>query len=139
MKAHVISIGMVDKIDKVHYVEFGLGVNIITGKSSTGKSAILEIFDYCMGSSENNIPHGKITQHGTWFFTILSLNLKYLVVARNLFDDSRYINEVSVAPNPKDIDSSYFKEEYQIRDKKKFNPELGRYFNLTIDDIVKSL
>lgn len=139
MKAHVISIGMVDKIDKVHYVEFGLGVNIITGKSSTGKSAILEIFDYCMGSSENNIPHGKITQHGTWFFTILSLNLKYLVVARNLVDDSRYINEVSVAPNPKDIDSSYFKEDYQIRDKKKFNPELGRYFNLTIDDIEEDL
>ena len=43
MKAHVISIGMVDKIDKVHYVEFGLGVNIITGKSSFS-SIIFSVF-----------------------------------------------------------------------------------------------
>lgn len=135
MKAHITSIGMVDKADKVHYIKFKLGVNIITGRSSTGKSAILEIFDYCMGSSENNIPHGKITEHGTWFFTILSLKSKYLVIARNLIDDSRYISEESVAPNPKDIDDSYFREEYQITDKKRFNPELGRYFNLTINDI----
>lgn len=51
MKSYVKYIGLVDKEDKIHSVQFTTGVNIITGKSSTGKSAIIEIFDYCMGSS----------------------------------------------------------------------------------------
>lgn len=139
MKAHILFIGMVDTDNNVHYVEFVSGVNVITGKSSTGKSAMLEIFDYCMGSSENNIPHGQITSHGTWFFTVLSIKSTYLVVARNIVNDNRYINEESVAPNIQDIDKNYFKEEYQILNKKKFNPELGRYFNLTINDIEEDI
>lgn len=50
MKCFVKFIGVLDKDGRVHHVHFLSGLNIITGKSSTGKSAIIEIFDYCFGT-----------------------------------------------------------------------------------------
>ena len=34
------------------------GLNVITGRSSTGKSALSEIIEYCMGRSTFNVPEG---------------------------------------------------------------------------------
>ena len=56
MKCYVRYIGVVDQDDVVHSVPFEPGLNIITGKSSKGKSAILDIFDFCMGCSGQLIP-----------------------------------------------------------------------------------
>ncbi|HHS9796923.1 TPA: hypothetical protein ACTW4K_005259, partial [Klebsiella quasipneumoniae subsp. similipneumoniae] len=36
------------------------GLNVITGRSSTGKSALSEIIEYCMGRSTFNVPEGII-------------------------------------------------------------------------------
>lgn len=43
MKSYVKYLGVVDKSNKIHHVEFSTGVNVITGKSSTGKSAMIEL------------------------------------------------------------------------------------------------
>lgn len=61
MKTRIYEIGVIDKLGNKHPVKFKEGLNVITGKSSTGKSALIEIFDYCFGSSENTIPKGVIT------------------------------------------------------------------------------
>jgi AAA15 family ATPase/GTPase len=47
------------------------GVNVITGRSSTGKSALIEIFDYCFGSSDFSVPVGVITENTKIFFVAL--------------------------------------------------------------------
>ena len=47
MKTIIHEIGVLDQSGKIHKVELQEGLNIITGKSSTGKSALIEIFDYC--------------------------------------------------------------------------------------------
>ena len=70
MKCFVKYIGVVDNENKLHYVPFRPGLNIISGKSSTGKSAIIEIFDYCLGSTEDTIPVGVITDRSELFFTV---------------------------------------------------------------------
>src|SRR6266581_1255420 len=36
-------------------------VNVITGASQTGKSAIVPIIDYCLGSGKCSIPAGAVT------------------------------------------------------------------------------
>ena len=36
------------------------GLNVITGRSSTGKSALSDIVEYCMGRSSFNVPEGVI-------------------------------------------------------------------------------
>jgi DNA repair ATPase RecN len=41
-------------------VAFHDGLNVITGRSSTGKSALSDIIEYCMGRSTFNVPEGII-------------------------------------------------------------------------------
>jgi hypothetical protein len=41
-------------------------LNIITGDSKTGKTALIEIIDYCLGSDECAIPEGIIRRCVTW-------------------------------------------------------------------------
>jgi DNA repair ATPase RecN len=40
------------------------GLNVITGRSSTGKSALSEIIEYCMGRSTFNVPEGSRSIRG---------------------------------------------------------------------------
>lgn len=41
-------------------------VNIISGDSRTGKSAILGIIDYCFGAKEIDVPEGKVRRNVAW-------------------------------------------------------------------------
>ena len=43
------------------------GLNVITGRSSTGKSALSDIVEYCMGRSDCNVPEGVIRDKVAWF------------------------------------------------------------------------
>lgn len=58
------------------------GLNVITGKSSTGKSAIFEIIEYCMGRSSFNVPEGVIKEKVTWFAVIYSFDSEEILVAK---------------------------------------------------------
>jgi hypothetical protein len=56
----------------IRVVPFRLGaVNIITGKSATGKSAIIDIIDYCLGRSTFRIPEGVIRDSVAWYGLLL--------------------------------------------------------------------
>lgn len=48
------------------------GLNIITGRSSTGKSALSDIIEYCMGQSNFNVSDGVIQDKVSWFAVIIS-------------------------------------------------------------------
>lgn len=58
-------------------------VNVITGYSQRGKSAIISIIDYCLGSSECNIPIGTIQEKVDKFGLIITLNGQSVFVARD--------------------------------------------------------
>jgi hypothetical protein len=58
------------------------GLNIVTGVSKRGKSALIEIVDYCLCSSLNTIPKGKIESYAKLFCIVLRLKEGYLVIAR---------------------------------------------------------
>ena len=42
MKSYIKYIGLIDNEENCHYIDLIEGLNIITGRSSTGKSAIIE-------------------------------------------------------------------------------------------------
>ena len=42
-------------------------MNIITGDSKTGKSALISIVDYCLGSSKCAVPEGVIRNNVVWY------------------------------------------------------------------------
>lgn len=51
-------------VDKVRTLTFRTsGLNIITGASATGKSALIDIIDYCLASGGFNVPTGVIRRH----------------------------------------------------------------------------
>jgi hypothetical protein B2_02747 len=134
VKSYVKYIGLIDKKDKIHSVQFTTGVNIITGKSSTGKSAIIEIFDYCMGSSEFNIPSGVITDNADIYFVILSIKEIFLVLARKENDKKIFLKEESNLPDIKVLNKEYFDNKFFISNSD-FKVNLGHYFGLDINDI----
>ena len=70
----------------MHGVELKAGLNLITGRSSTGKSSLIEIFDYCMASSEDTIPHGVIKDHAKLFFVWMVIGETEYIIGRDCAD-----------------------------------------------------
>jgi len=58
------------------------GLNVITGRSSTGKSALSEIIEYCMGRSTFNVPEGVIRDRVSWFAVIYQFPKEQVLVAK---------------------------------------------------------
>lgn len=59
------------------------GLNIITGKSKTGKSAIIDIVDYCLGRGSYNVAEGTIRKKVSWFGLHLSKGTDEVFIARD--------------------------------------------------------
>lgn len=79
-------------------VSFELGkVNVITGASRTGKSAIIPIIDYCLGSSDCHIPIDTIRTYAAWYGIIVATATGQMLLARrvptgrNVSDDFYYL------------------------------------------------
>jgi|CXWL01.1.fsa_nt_gi hypothetical protein len=58
------------------------GLNVITGRSSTGKSALSEIIEYCMGRSTFNVPEGVIRDRVAWFAVIYQFPQEQVLIAK---------------------------------------------------------
>lgn len=58
------------------------GVSIVTGASKTGKSALVDIVDYCFGAGECRVPEGPIRHAVAWFGLRLKLASGEAFVAR---------------------------------------------------------
>lgn len=57
-------------------------VNVITGASKTGKSALVDIVDYCFGAGECRVPEGPIRRCVSWFGLRLQLESGQAFIAR---------------------------------------------------------
>ena len=64
-------------------VTFRLGaLNIVTGASKTGKSALLDIVDYCWGRAECTVPEGEIRKGVSWFSVHFDNDGEGILIAR---------------------------------------------------------
>ena len=72
MKSYIESIIIFGKNGEKRIVPLEQGVNIITGESKTGKSALVEIIDYCLCSTRCTVPKGKITEF-SYLYTLVML------------------------------------------------------------------
>ena len=57
-------------------------VNIITGASRTGKSAIIPIIDYCLGSDKCTIPVDVIRNACSWFGVLFDMKGEQILLCR---------------------------------------------------------
>ncbi len=58
------------------------GLNVITGCSSTGKSALSEIIEYCMGRSTFNVPEGVIRDKVAWYGVVFQFDGEQVMIAK---------------------------------------------------------
>ena len=64
-------------------LNFELGkVNIITGESETGKSAIIPIIDYCLGYDDFRVPEGIIRNTVAWYAVLYQIGHTQALVAK---------------------------------------------------------
>ena len=68
-------------------------VNIITGASKTGKSALVDIVDYCFGAEKCQVPEGPIRRSVSWFGLRLQLDSGKAFIARRCPDRSAASSE----------------------------------------------
>ena len=59
------------------------GLSIVTGNSKTGKSALIDIVDYCLGRGSYNVAEGEIRRKVSWFGLHLSKDGDEVFVARD--------------------------------------------------------
>ena len=59
------------------------GLNIITGNSKTGKSAIIDIVDYCLGRGSYNVAEGEIRRKVSWYGLHLANGADEVFIARD--------------------------------------------------------
>lgn len=68
---------------KVRHLPFKLGtVNIITGRSQSGKSVVGDIIDYCLGGDSCNIADGIVRDNVAWYGLLLQFEDEQIFVAR---------------------------------------------------------
>lgn len=87
MKSYIKAIIIFNKNGEKRVVPLEQGVNIITGESKTGKSALVEIIDYCLCSTRCTIPKGKITDFSYLYTLVMAIDDNTYVIARYNWDD----------------------------------------------------
>lgn len=86
MNSYIKGIVIFNEMGDKKFVDFDRGVNIITGDSKTGKSALVEIIDYCLCSSRCTIPKGKITNFGQIYCILFVIGEECLAIARQKWE-----------------------------------------------------
>lgn len=79
----IVSLGVFNHSGQRRDVNFRLGaLNILTGKSKTGKSAILDIAEYCLGRDTVTIPTGVISDNATWYYLLAQFQNDRMLICR---------------------------------------------------------
>lgn len=64
-------------------------VNVLTGNSLTGKSAVLQIFDYCFFASHSKLPENTINENVSWYGIKFHINDKSFTIARKSLEKGK--------------------------------------------------
>lgn len=80
---------------KPRTLRFELGkVNVISGASRTGKSAVIPIIDYCLGASTCSIPVNTIRKYCEWFGIVVATEQGDKLLARKEPGAQRSTNDM---------------------------------------------
>ena len=135
MRAYLKGIAVFKSETEKRTIQFFEGLNIVTGLSQTGKSAIYDIIDWCLGSDKFVIPKGVISKFSKLYSILINIKgITYLIARKGEFDKRiMYIDTVDNSLEIDDISLSNFKEE-NFKPKNLVLEELENAFNLLLDN-----
>ena len=116
-------------------LEFTVGmVNVISGASKTGKSALIPIIDWCLGSDKCAIPVNTIRDHCSWFGIVVATDEGEKLFARKNPGKQKgtaemYVLEGDVIQIPRELPAS----NTSVDALKRRLDELARLSNLALD------
>lgn len=67
-------------------------VNVITGGSNTGKTAVLQIIDYCLFASRSKLPESIINENVAWYGINIKINDKNYTICRTALSQGKVTN-----------------------------------------------
>jgi len=83
MSLHILALAIYNRAGNRRELRFRPGkVNVITGASKTGKSALIHIVDYCLGRNEYTVPSGAIRDNVVWYALHVKLRTTEAVIGR---------------------------------------------------------
>ena len=119
-------------------VDFHSGLNVITGHSKKGKSALIEITDYCLCSSLSTIPKGIISEYARLYCIVLEIDKSFLIIARPAWseDDSTriYVEYEDADFELNSISKSYFQGKTLHRIKGAGQEIIERHLGLNVSN-----
>ena len=104
MKFAIDTITLWSNQDEMRQLHFKRNkVNVLTGGSHRGKSAVLDIFDYCLLGSKHKIPNSIINENTSWYGITFAINSKQYTIARrspdgNTVSDDVYVSSIGAIP-----------------------------------------
>lgn len=158
MSTTIKQIAVFSNTGSKRFIPFEDGLIIITGDSKTGKSALIEIIDYCLFSSRSSVPVGKITDFAELFVVVYKVNEFYIVIGRpapktgnmksaylkietdyKTIEDIKYdyFNDISLKPIKNDVQNDF--EELLGLSLKKLESDYESFGKLSIRDTVSFL
>ncbi|WP_053366283.1 DUF3732 domain-containing protein [Bacillus sp. FJAT-27245] len=141
MKSYIKSIILLNKHNEKRYITLKRGLNIITGQSKSGKSSLIEIIDYCLGSTQPTIPKGVITEFAYIYAILIEINDSLILLGRKNFNqDGRkfiYMRFMSNSTDVKDIDLGLFTDEFRLKISNA-KMEISKAFGITVTNSTES-
>ena len=109
MKSYIQQIILFREDGDKRVVALTPGVNIITGESKTGKSALVEIIDYCLCSTRCTIPKGKITEFSHLYVLVMQIKDHTVIIARQNWNNG---GKMSLSREKADFDANKLEMNY---------------------------
>lgn len=123
----------VNKENKIEEINFFTDkINVIHGRSGTGKSSIISIIDYCLGASRCSIPVGLIRDEVEWFGVVLVIKNNKVLICRRTPRNKQVSTEFFVKsfdendPLPSELTSNF----NDLKLKNLFNNRILKISNL---------
>lgn len=143
MKSFIKAIIIFSKNGEKRVVPLEQGVNIVTGQSKTGKSALVEIIDYCLCSTHCTIPKGKITDFSYLYVLVMAIGDNTYIIARYSWNDGgkMYFSKEAKEFKSDTLELSYFtgKSDLSYKDaKNEIECALGLFVTNMNLDVEKS-
>lgn len=93
MDTYIKGIAVFNTKGDKRFVPLYRGLNIVSGNSQTGKSALINIIDWCLFADRCSVPKGKIYDFASFYAIIISIKQKTYLIAR----ESPQINKSHIA------------------------------------------
>ena len=133
MQASISHIFLFKENEESRTLKFDDGLNIISGDSKTGKSAVIEIVDYCLFASRSTIPKGIITDWTDLYCLIFKVRDKYLIIGRKKNSNQMYFNVETKPIILKNFSIEYFSDK-KLLDLDEAKREFEKHIGISVLD-----